>query len=192
MIAYLKGKILSKIGSSLILDVNGVGYKVAAPSGLLLSVKIGQEVELYIHSYIREDQFSLYGFPTAAELQLFEFLISVSGVGPKLALSILSATSPDHVKSAIASGDTAMFTKVSGVGRKTAERLIVELREKIGDGTFGEINLKTSKELAESLDALVALGYSQNEAREALRKVPKEVVDSGQIIRAALRTLGGR
>lgn len=191
MIAYLKGEILSKGANFLVLSTGPVGYKVYVPASLLVKHKPGGALELFIHAYVREDQFSLYGFLTADELELFELLISVSGVGPKMALSILSTTSAEHVKSAIAGGEAAVFTKVSGVGRKTAERLIVELREKLGgDGKM--VSGKMSKEFSESLDALVSLGYSVSEARDALKRVPEQLADSSQIIKAALQVLGGR
>lgn len=192
MLAYLKGKILSKSSNYLILETGNVGYKVFVPAHILLNTKTGQELALYVHSYVREDQFSLYGFMSQDELNLFEQLISVSGVGPKMALGILSETSVKHIRSAIAGGEAAIFTKVSGVGRKTAERLIVELREKIGAEDADKINIKSSKEFSESLDALVALGYSAQEARDALKRVPADIADSGAIIKSALRVLGGR
>lgn len=175
----------------MVLSVGLVGYKVYAPASLLIKYKPGSELEAFIHTHVREDQISLYGFSSAEELELFEFLISVSGVGPKMALSILSATSAEHIKSAITGGDAAVFTKVSGVGRKTAERLIVELREKLGGAGTG-ISGKMSKEFSDGLDALVGLGYSANEAREALKRVPEQLSDSGQIVKAALQFLGGR
>ncbi len=192
MIAYIKGTILTKATGHLVVVASGVGYKVAVPAALLLDAKTGQEISLHIFSYIREDQFSLYGFLTQNELEIFEMLISVSGIGPKMALSILSTTSVEHIRGAIAAGEAVMFTKISGIGRKTAERLIVELREKIGEAGSGPLNLAGSKELSESLDALVALGYSRQEARDALSRTPKDLQDSGQIIKAALKLLGGR
>ncbi|MCL5436237.1 MAG: Holliday junction branch migration protein RuvA [Patescibacteria group bacterium] len=190
MIAHLKGIILNKGSNFLVLDTGSVGYKVFVPATLLLKYKSGSTLEVHVYTYVREDQMSLYGFSSPSELELFELLISVSGVGPKMALAILSSTSPEHVKSAIAGGEAAVFTKVSGVGRKTAERLIMELKEKL-DGGPG-ISSKLSKEFSESLDALVALGYSSAEAREALKRVPAELASSGQIVREALRFLGGK
>jgi len=191
MIAYLKGKILSKGPNFLILSTGQVGYKVYAPASLLIKHKTGGELEVFIYTYVREDQLALYGFSGPEELELFEFLISVSGVGPKMALSILSTTSAEHVKSAIVGGEAAVFTKVSGVGRKTAERLIIELREKLGGAGAG-VSGKMSKEFSDGLDALVGLGYSASEAREALKRVPEELADSGQIVKAALQVLGGK
>ena len=191
MIGYIKGMVISKSGQSLIVNTAGVGYKVNAPSAMVLKLKIGAEAEFYIHTYVREDQLSLYGFLKQDDLELFEMLISVSGVGPKVALSVMSAVASEHIRSAIASVDAAAFIKVSGVGRKTAERLIVELREKIGE-LGGSISIKGSKDFSESLDALVALGYSGQEAREALKRVPPGLSDSNQMIKAALKIMGGR
>jgi Holliday junction DNA helicase RuvA len=187
MIAYLKGKILSKGQNFLVLEVGQVGYKVFVPASLLIKFRVGSELALNVHTYVREDQISFYGFSSPSELELFEQLISVSGVGPKIGLAILSSTSPEHVRSAIAGGEASVFTKVSGIGRKTAERLIVELKEKL-DGHLS-VSGKLSKEFSESLDALVALGYSAAEAREALKRVPAELSSSGQIVREALRFL---
>ncbi len=192
MIGYLKGKIIAKQGSSLTLDVRDVGYRVTVPAALALAAHEGGEVALHVHTYVREDQLSLYGFIDPDELQLFELLISVSGIGPKMAIAILSASTVQHIRSAIAAGESVLFTKISGVGRKTAERLIVELREKIGALGHDASGTAFSKDFSESLDALVGLGYSQQEAREALKQVPKDTADLSAVVRAALKILGGR
>jgi holliday junction DNA helicase RuvA len=191
MIAYLKGKVLSKDLTHLVLETGGVGYKVYAAGVTLASAKPGQEMEFFIHTHVREDQFSLYGFLSSDELNLFELLISVSGIGPKIALAVLSGAEAGHIRSAIASADAGVFTKVAGVGRKTAERIVVELKEKIGEGA-GEFNLQSSKQISDSLDALVALGYNRQEAREAVKRVSGESTDSSAIVRAALKVLGGK
>ena len=190
MIAYLKGKILSKTANYLVLENQGIGYKVFLSTASLLNLRVGDSLAAHIHTYVREDQLRLYGFLSSSELNLFEMLISVSGVGPKVALSVLSGATPDIITSAIASGDASVFTKVSGVGKKTGERIVVELKEKIGDDLG--VGLKSSRELSESLDALVALGYSAQEARGALKNMPKDIKDSGSIVRAALKVLGKR
>jgi Holliday junction DNA helicase RuvA len=191
MIAYLKGKVLAKDIIYLVLETNGIGYKVFAASPTLAHARVGQELALYIHTHVREDQFSLYGFLSADELNLFELLISVSGIGPKIALAALSGASASNIRSAIAGADPSVFTKVSGVGKKTAERIVVELKERIGEGA-GEFSLGSSKHFSDSLDALVSLGYSRQEAREAVKRVPAELADSGSIVKAALRILGGK
>ena len=191
MIAYLEGTILAKQPTHLVVANRGVGYKVFAAGPALNKAKIGQALQLYIHTHIREDQFSLYGFLSADELDLFELLLSVSGVGPKVALAVMSGAAAENIRSAIASGDPGVFTKVSGVGKKTAERIVMELKEKIGEsGPAG--SLKGSQNFGESLDALLALGYNQQEARQALRRVPTELTDSGSIVKAALKILGGK
>ncbi|PIR97309.1 MAG: Holliday junction branch migration protein RuvA [Candidatus Doudnabacteria bacterium CG10_big_fil_rev_8_21_14_0_10_41_10] len=187
MISYLKGSVLSKQANYATVETQGVGYKVFIPVSSLLELRLEQEIELYIRTYVREDQFSLYGFLSPKELELFELLISVSGVGPKVALAVLSGGTVEVITSAIGSGDPSIFTKVSGVGKKTAERIVVELKEKIGTG-----DLKSSKDLSESLDALVALGYSKLEAREVLKRISSKDLDSGSIIKEALRVLGKR
>ncbi|MBI4054285.1 MAG: Holliday junction branch migration protein RuvA [Candidatus Doudnabacteria bacterium] len=192
MIAYLQGKILRKGGSYLVVETGGVGYKVAVSGALALSAKLSWEVRLHIHTHVREDQLSLYGFASLPELELFEMLISVSGIGPKVGLSILSSVSPAHIRSAIISGDIAVFTKVAGVGRKTAERLMVELKEKVASAEQDQGGLGVSAELSESLSALESLGYRRHEIKEVLKQIPKDLTDSAQIVRHALKVLGGR
>jgi Holliday junction DNA helicase RuvA len=190
MIAYLKGKILVKAVNHLVLENQGVGFKVFAPTLVINAVRTGAEAALHIHTHVREDQISLFGFLHENELELFEQLISVSGVGPKIALAVMSGASADNIRSAIAGGDASVFTKVSGVGKKTGERIVVELKEKMGE--LGGRGAGASRGFAEGLDALVALGYTQAEAREAIKHIPTELIDSGSIVKAALRILGGK
>lgn len=190
MIAYLKGKILSKSETAVVLENQGIGYKVFLPAAILLNLRVGDIAIFHIHTHVREDQLTLYGFLSAKELDLFESLLSVSGVGPKVALAILSGADPDTIISAIASGDSAVFTKVSGVGKKTGERIVMELKEKIGDSMGSTIG--SSHYIAESLDALLALGYSKQEAREALNRVSKDIKESSGIVKEALKVLGKR
>jgi holliday junction DNA helicase RuvA len=149
-------------------------------------LKVGQELNLVIHTYVREDQITLYGFPTLPELEFFELLLTVSGVGPKSALGIMSLASLEMIKSAIVSEDPSVFTKVSGIGRKTAERVIVELKEKLKNEVSAA---PVAREHSDAMDALVALGYSQQEAREALKVVPRDVADLQTKIKLALRGL---
>lgn len=186
MIGSIRGKVQFKSTSYIILDANGVGYKVSVTPPLLLSLKQNQDITLVIHTYVREDQISLYGFQTLPELEFFELLLTVSGVGPKSAIGIMSLASLDMIKSAIVSEDPSVFTKVSGIGRKTAERVIVELKEKLrGEASSAPV----AREHSDALDALIALGYSQQEAREALKTVPKEVSDLQSKIKLALKSL---
>ncbi|MGE5392485.1 MAG: Holliday junction branch migration protein RuvA [Candidatus Saccharibacteria bacterium] len=185
MIGSLKGAVQYKSASFIILETNGVGYKVFLPPTLLFTLKIGQPLSLVIYTHVREDQFTLFGFSTLPELEFFELLLTVSGVGPKSALGIMSLESLDMIKSAIVSEDPSVFTKVSGIGRKTAERVIVELKEKLKT----EISAAPiAREHSEALDALVSLGYSQQEARDALKDMPADA-DLQSKVKAALKKL---
>jgi Holliday junction DNA helicase RuvA len=171
MIGSIKGKITHKSTSYVIVETNGVGYKIFLPQIILVSKHVDDEVSLVIHTYVREDQITLYGFETLAQLEFFELLLTVSGVGPKSAMGIMSLSNLDMIKSAIASGDAGIFKKVSGIGTKTAERVIVELREKLkNEGIAAPI----AQEHNDALEALVALGYRENDAREVLKKIPSD------------------
>jgi len=191
MISYLKGKIINKGVSFVVAEVNNIGYQVFVSPLFYADLSIGQMAEFYTHQYVREDALNLYGFKNMAELELFELLLSISGIGPRSALGVLSIASAADIKESIARGDPALLTKVSGIGRKTAERVVLELRDKIsklagGDGKPGQSNLGSSDEI----DALMALGYSLAQAREVLNAVDVKVKDSGERIRQALKRLG--
>lgn len=193
MISFLRGAILTKGANYVIIRVGDIGYKVFVNPMMQAELNVGQSVEIYTHQYVREDALDLYGFKSLAELEMFEMLLSISGIGPKSALGVLAIASPEDISESIARGDSALLTKVSGIGRKTAERVVLELREKIGKIFF---HTKTSQESgsiaasADEIDALMALGYSLAQAREALREVDPEVKDSGERIRGALKKLG--
>ena len=167
MIGSIKGKIILKTEKFVIVETGGVGYKISVSPDTLSKLKKTDElVSFWIHTHVREDILDLYGFLDRQELEFFEMLINVSGIGPKGALSILGIASIETLRKAISTGDTAYLTKVSGIGRKTAEKIIIELRDKMGEA-------KTGTSLQGELDALEALrslGYSQSEAREALKK----------------------
>ncbi len=186
MIGSIKGKISHKAANFIIVETSGLGYKVFLPQVILVPLKVGQGLSLVIHTYVRDDQITLYGFQTLAELEFFELLLTVSGVGPKSALAIMSLAEINMLKSAIASGDATVFKKVSGIGTKTAERVIVELKEKLKDSVgTGPGALDHS----DAVDALLALGYSQQEAREALKTIPKNVSDLQEKVKMALKSL---
>ena len=187
MIAYLKGEILEISGKSLILLVGGVGYRVFATEETVRSASVGAEFSLHTYMAVRENAIELYGFKDKEALHFFEMLITIPGIGPKSALSILNIASLDSLRSAVASGDTGYLTKVSGIGRKTAERVIVELKGKLKDQA---LSAPVAKEHSDALDALAALGYSQQEARDALKTVPKETSNLQEKIKIALRNLG--
>ena len=177
MIAYLKGKILEKGLTYIILENQGIGYKVFVIPDVL-SQSIGSEIALYIYHKVADDGQSLYGLPDFVALQFFEMLITVSGVGPKVALAILSAAQVTAVKQAIAAQDSAIFTRISGVGLKTAEKIIVELKNKVGAaGPGGAGN-------SEVFDALLSLGYNQREVREAINKIDGAKTQQEQIKQA--------
>ncbi|MFI5205842.1 MAG: Holliday junction branch migration protein RuvA [Candidatus Paceibacterales bacterium] len=180
MIAYLKGTILEKGLSYIILENGSIGYKVFVTPEVLAK-PIGDEVALFIYHKVSDDGQSLYGLPDFAALQFFELLITVSGVGPKVALAILSSASVDSVRQAIAGQDAAIFTRISGIGSKTAERIIVDLKNKVGvaGGAAGS---------SEIFDALLALGYNQREVRETINKIDNSLSQEQQL-KQALRLL---
>lgn len=186
MIGKLKGKI-DLIGSGyIVVDVNGVGYKLAVSHSLLADRKTGDEVTLYVHTHVREDQLSLFGFETNEQLTFFELLIGVSGVGPKAALNIMSAAPIDSLKESISKQDPSLLNSVSGVGKKTAEKIVIELRNKIGAVAEGDI-FEKSAETDEVVSALEGLGYKAAEARPVLSKLKSENTEDK--IKEALKML---
>ena len=188
MIGSVKGKIIFKNSKFLIVEANGVGYKInVIPGTLLKTKKIGDKISFWIHTHAREDALDLYGFLDRKELEFFEMLINVSGIGPKSALAILSIASIEILKKAINADDTSYLIKISGIGRKTAEKIVIELRDKIGEEkTGGSLQYEL-----DALEALKSLGYTQSEAREALKKVSAGS-DTNAKIREALKILGGK
>ncbi|MCK5332258.1 Holliday junction branch migration protein RuvA [Candidatus Parcubacteria bacterium] len=190
MISYLKGKIIFKSENFIILLAGNVGYKV-----FLLSYedKVEDEVEFFTYLNVREDALTLYGFSSFSELELFEHLISISGIGPKAALGILSLADPETVKVAIAKGDSSILTRVSGIGKKTAERVVLELRNKFSNLDSDDMLQEKSKEIsdyADVIEALVSLGYSNQQAKKALANIPAEIKDVSERIKMALKELG--
>lgn len=189
MIAQLKGHLTAHGVDYVILDVSGVGYLVHTTretAALLLKQK--KEALLWTHLAVRETSLDLYGFLTEREISFFEMLISVSGIGPKSALAIMNLEAVETLSSAITQGDTTYLTKVSGIGRKSAEKIVIELRDKIVTLGDGESGVHSGD--ADALDALLSLGYSKKEAREALRSVPKDVHGTGERLTRALKMLG--
>lgn len=189
MIRALKGQVGNMEGNSLTLWVAGVGYHVyASPYTLGKIAGTEGELELFIHTHVREDQLALYGFVTRDELSMFELLISVSGIGPKAGMSILAIADPKTIRTAIVNKDPSILTRVSGVGKKTAEKVIIELQNKVSSLDIAD----QAEALAdqEALEALTALGYTVSEAREALKQVPSEIRNVGERLKLALRSLG--
>lgn len=188
MISYLKGKILDKLTNGVILLVDNIGYKVYVGSSFYDILKKDNEVEIYIYHVVREDTSDLYGFRTLEELDFYEMLLSVSGVGPKSAMNILSIASISDVKESIVKGDPALLVKVSGIGKKTAERLVLELKDKLFKN--GSYNLDSGISFGgDDIDALLALGYSLSEAREALNQVDPSISDVSFRIKEALKKM---
>lgn len=182
MISYLKGKILEKGLTYILLENQGVGYKVfITPEALTKSA--GEELSLYTYHKSSDDGQSLFGLPDFQTLQFFEMLITVSGVGPKVALAILSAAKVEAVRDAIARQDAGIFTRISGVGTKTAEKIIVELKNKVGAAA------SAGGSSSEIFDALLALGYNQKEVRGVMDKVDTGVSEADQL-KQALQALG--
>ena len=189
MIALLSGKIAGIQGSSIILMVGGVGYQVFVSTYTLGKLAGAEEVVLHIHTHVREDAFLLYGFLDQDELVMFELLISISGIGPKVGLSILSIADTKTIRTAIVNKDPSILTRVSGVGKKTAERVIIELQNKVQSVDIADQEVALRDQ--EALEALTGLGYSVTEARDALKLASAdEGKDVSTRIRQALKNLG--
>jgi holliday junction DNA helicase RuvA len=188
VIAMLRGRVVERGAGRIVLDVGGVGYVLAATSSAVReAVPDGEEFTVVTHLHVREDALTLFGFATTAERDLFELLLGVSGVGPKAALAIVSGYAPDQIRRAIATSDHALFTSISGIGRKTAERVVIDLKDKIGTvgGAEPAAAEAPADDHATARDALVGLGMSVAEAEAALRGVDPEL-PVGERIRLAL------
>lgn len=176
MIAHLSGTIAEKFGAgSIVLDVHGVGYEVSVSAGDFEAVVLSQDAKFYTYHHVREQAEELFGFSSLAAKKLFEMLITVQGVGPKAALAILSLGDAEQVRNAIANADSAFVQKAAGVGKKTAERVVVDLSDKVGLPTqYGRVETIVQTELNtsdEALEALMALGYTLADATKALENV---------------------
>ncbi|MFO7594475.1 MAG: Holliday junction branch migration protein RuvA [Pseudomonadota bacterium] len=198
MIGRLRGTLAEKQPPLLLLDVGGVGYEVEAPMGTFYQLpELGATVTLHTHLVVREDAHLLFGFATESERRLFRTLIKVNGVGAKLALTILSGINADEFARCVQDNDTASLVRLPGVGKKTAERLIVEMRDRLADwegavalpGTAPAASAEpgTAGELKDAISALVSLGYKPPEASRLVNKVESEGLSSEEIIRAALK-----
>ncbi len=173
MIASLRGKLESLGSDWAIINVGGIGFQVYMPTSTLSTMgTIGEEVQLYTHLHLREDNATLYGFASADELRLFQTLIGVSGLGPRLALAMLSVMSVDKLTMAIATGSVDLLTIVPGIGKKVANRLVLELKEKIGVGWITTPGVQLAEENTDVLTALTSLGYSVSEASRAVASLP--------------------
>ncbi|MEX0834836.1 MAG: Holliday junction branch migration protein RuvA [Nitriliruptor sp.] len=195
MISHLRGTVAARDAGSVVVDVAGVGYLVhVAPSDSVPAR--GQEIVLHTSLQVREDSMTLYGATERGSIQLFELLLTASGVGPKLALAYLSTHRPDVLRTAIAAGDLDTLTQVPGVGRKGAERLVLELKDKVGGvgaplvGVAGAGEVQASDALTEVRDGLLALGYSSAEVQPVLATLVGTGDDVSDLLRRALRTIG--
>ena len=190
MIGRLHGRLIEKTPPQILIDVNGVGYEVDVPMSTFCNLPAeGQEITLLTHFVVREDAMQLFGCATAAERQTFRALIRVSGIGPRIALAVLSGMSTGDFAAAVEKGDAALLTRVPGIGKKTAERLILELKGKlVGSAFAAEALPNASANQTDITSALVALGYSEREAQAAVKTLPADIgVSDG--IRQALKSL---
>jgi len=178
MIASLRGQVTATRPGAIVLDVGGVGYLVAATTSAVRRAgdADGGEITVHTHLHVREDTLQLYGFASTAERSLFELLLGVSGVGPKAALAIVSGYAPDQIRRAVATGDHALFTSIPGIGRRTAERVVVDLKDKVGavETAVAVGDPAGGDDHAAARDALVGLGMSVAEAEAALRDVDED------------------
>ena len=190
MIGFLEGEIKAIRAGYAIISAGGVGYKVSATKQALAGMAVGSRASLWTHLAVRETALDLYGFAEEEEMRFFDLLITVSGIGPKSALAILDIANVETLRTAIARGNAGYLTNVSGIGKKTAEKIIVELKDKVGLSAEGTSEALKGDE--EALEAMRSLGYSPQEARDALRKVPHEITGSNDRLREALKILGGK
>lgn len=191
MIAFLRGKIIEINTKDIVLYTNGVGYKIHITPSTIHDFKKDSDISLWIHFAVREDAQDLYGFMTKKDRDFFELLLTVSSIGPKSALNILSLVSSDTLTNAIRTGSINHLVKVSGIGKKTAEKILLELKDKLGSFDGSEEISEEMSSNADVLDALKSLGYDIDQAREALKKVDiASTDDTGAKLKAALKILG--
>ncbi len=188
MIGYLRGKVIDSLGGSVLVDVGGVGYRVAIGSSKAQKLKSSEEVELYVHTHVREDQISLYGFESKKALGLFELLISVSGVGPKVGMAVIGHGSAEKILEAISKADVGFFTGVSGIGKKGAQKIIIELKNKVGGVEELDLEADGGDDLVE---ALVGMGFDRGKVVEVLRGM-EDGLSEDRRLKLAIRELSGK
>jgi len=188
MIGFLRGKLLRKQPPLLLLDVQGIGYEVEAPMSTFYDLPdTGTEIELHTHLVVREDAHILFGFATESERRMFRSLIRVNGVGPRLALTILSGISADAFARCVRDNDSAALTRLPGIGKKTAERLVVEMRDRLDQMQGEAATGSTGSTREEAMSALIALGYKPAEASRMLQNIKETELSSEELIRRALQ-----
>ena len=185
MIGFIKGKVVNISPSKTIISAGGVGYLIHGTPEHLGKLRLGQEAELWVHTAVRENDISLYGFGAEDELRMFEMLLTVSGIGPKSALAILGVAGLGALEEAITSGETGSLTKIAGVGKKTADKIVLELGGKL----VGKKS-KAAEEDSDVFDALKSLGYRDRDIREAMKDLPKEIAGANDKIKWVLQNLG--
>lgn len=199
MISYIKGELVEVTENSIVIDHNGMGFSIMMPGSILDKLpSVGSELKVHTYLYVKEDILDLYGFLTRDDLKIFKLLITVNGIGPKGALAILSALSPDDLRFAVLAGDAKTISKAPGIGSKTAQKLIIELKDKLkiedvldgaGEGYVSQDNMADTS-AAEAVMALTSLGYSAADATRAVRMVENaQDMDSEAILKAALKKL---
>ncbi len=187
MISSLSGKVLHKDLNHIVIEVGGVGYKVFVQTSTALETKVSENASLWTHLSVRETSLDLFGFPEKETLEIFELLITISGIGPKTALGILNVASPETLRQAVSGGDTSYLTRISGIGKKNAEKIVLELKGKLhAKEEDGKTSVSRDTDV---LEALISLGYKERDAREALKKVPEDIEDTSERVRGALKNL---
>jgi Holliday junction DNA helicase RuvA len=196
MVRMVRGVVVARFKDALVVDIGGatggIGFKISVPEPTAARFAEGAAVRLHTYLQVREDALTLYGFESEEELTLFELLLTVNGVGPRVALSILSTLSPDALRLALANSEPAILARVPGVGKRTAEKIVLELKDKIkAPVSVVEALAQLNAVDAEVIDALVALGYSVVEAQRAVQSLPKEATTIEERLRLALSSFGG-
>ncbi len=186
MIARLRGQVVARGKDYLIVDVAGVGFKVFVPADVLVSTRTVEEITLHTHLQVREDNLSLFGFTGEEALDLFHLLLTVPGVGPKGALTLLSAMSPEAIRLAVSQEQPGILARVPGVGKRTAEKIVMTLKDRMGGVAATEELLAMTAADAEVIDALTSLGYSVVEAQRAVQRIPREISGVEERLRHAL------
>jgi Holliday junction DNA helicase RuvA len=190
MIGSVRGKVILKDGNYLIVETGGVGYRVLVSSKVSAKTKQDDSTMFYTYTLVREDELSLFGFPEVEDLKLFENLISVSGVGPKTAMSVFSVLERGEIINAVMSGDTSVFSGIPRLGTKNAQKIIIELKSKLGESGSLDVNLLTGEANNEVIDALMSFGFTRREVGEALGKIDSDASTSEEKIKLALKYLG--
>jgi Holliday junction DNA helicase RuvA len=190
MIGYINGKVQLVRDNNVIIETNGVGYKINVGSNVLSRLHVEENTELYVFTHVREDILALYGFETAEELDFFELLISVSGIGPKAALGILAVASLEKIRNSIVNQDPTLLSSVSGIGKKTAEKVVIELKSKVG--ATGSIFNNQGGKSEDVYSALLQLGFKSHEAQAALSELPEECKTTEERLKYCLTNLNKR